>query len=1013
MRWANLHRRLRNNFSSRILSAIKEGLVKPVHFVCVCLMLAGTIVLAQFGPNRLVNQASGLPFAQEQQPGLPPNLSHLPEGVPFAQRHSGLSRRRRAKSQVQNGPEQVLYAFQSGNDGQYPSSGLIFDASGNLYGETEYGGGGACNSGIGDGCGTVFELSPNGNGGWTETVLHSFQCCTDGNFPASGLIFDQAGNLYGTTFGGGTYNQGTVFELTPSPNGGWSETVLFSFSDEGGLQAPQGVIFDQKGNLYGTAIQAGECGHYSTCGGVFELSPNPNGGWTGTVLYTFQPSGGWGPSPGLVLDRAGNLYGTTFRGGSSGCSVDENSGCGTVFQLSPHGSGGWTETALYIFQGENDGGNPAAGLIFDQSGNLYGTTQLGGGTGCSAGCGTVFELSPTGGGAWTENVLYSFEGGSDGNYPDAGLIFDINGNLYSTSGGGDSACLTSNGYGCGTTFELSPNSNGGWTETVLYRFQGGNDGEVPLSGVILDQTGNLYGTTNYGGGTGCTNTGCGVVYEVTRESFVTLSPTSLSFGNQTVGISSSPQAATLTNSGNLPLTITSIEVTGADSSDFGQTNNCPSSLPPSGSCNISVTFAPEATGNRSAAISVTDNAPGSPQSLPLSGVGVLPAVTFSPTSLNFGSQTVGSSSSPLKTTLTNTGQGVLTIASIGIAGTNSNEFAQTNNCPASLSPNANCSVSVTFTPTAVGNANASVTVADNAPGSPQTVPLSGAGITGISFSPPTVTFPNQYVGTSGLPQTVTLKNTGDAVITIANVKATPSDFAPLSSCGNSVEPGATCSIGVFFDPTTSGTRDGVLSVTDSASGSPQTVPLSGTGQDFTLAASSPSTATVAPGQAGKYTVAVAPGGGFNQNVTLTCSGAPAQSTCSVSPSSVTLNGTAPAPVSVTVTTAGTSASLAQPSALPPGRGMLALWLAFSGLPGLVLLGGRSRKRDRGLFYGAIFSCVLFGLMTLSACGGGNSMGSSAGGSATPAGSYNLTVVGTFSSGSANLVHSTKLMLVVQ
>ena len=258
---------------------------------------------------------------------------------------------------------------------------------------------------------------------------------------------------------------------------------------------------------------------------------------------------------------------------------------------------------------------------------------------------------------------------------------------------------------------------------------------------------------------------------------------------------------------------------------------------------------------------------------------------------------------------------------------------------------------------------------------------------------------------------MTLKNTGDAVITITNVKASPSDFAPLSSCGNSVVPGATCSIGVFFDPTTSGTRDGVLSVTDSASGSPQTVPLSGTGQDFSLAPSSSSTATVAPGQAAKYTVAVAPGGGFNQSVTLTCSGAPVQSTCSVSPSSVTLNGTAPAPVSVTVTTAGTSASLAQPYRLTPASNKLALWLAFSGLP--VLLDSRPRKRHRRPFFGAIFSCVLLALMTLSACGGGNSMGSSGGGRATPAGSYNLTVVGTFSSGSANLVHSTKHTLVVR
>ena len=663
---------------------------------------------------------------------------------------------------------------------------------------------------------------------------------------------------------------------------------------------------------------------------MFELSPNGSGGWTETLVYVFQNSDGiYNPNPGLIFDQAGNLYGTTPQSGGTGCF--EGFGCGAVFELSPNGSGGWTETLLYSFQGGSDSAYPNAWLIFDKNGNLYDTAGQGGGAGCYTGCGTVFELSPNGGGGWTETILYSFQEGGDGWNPQAGLIIDKNGNLYGTSFfGGGSACYS--GDGCGTTFELSPNSGGPWIESLLYRFQGGSDGANPGAGLIFDQSGHLYSTTSAAGGTGC-SAGCGVAFEVSREPFVAFSPTNLSFGNQTVGISSSPQMATLTNSGNLPLTITSIQITGANSSDFGQTKNCPSSMPPYSSCSINVTFTPAATGNRSAAVSVTDNAPGSPQSVPLTGVGVLPAVTFSPTSLNFGSQTAGTTSSPQLITLINTGVGTLTIASIGVSGANSNEFAQNgNNCPASLPSTDSCGILVTFSPKALGAANASLSVADNAPGSPQAVPLTGTGITGISFSPPTVTFPNQYVGTSGLPQIVTLKNTGDAVLTITKVTASPSDFAPLSSCGNSVVPGATCSIGVFFDPTTSGTRDGVLSVTDSASSSPQIVPLSGTGQDFTLTPSSSSTATVAPGQVAKYTVAVAPGGGFNQTVTLTCSRVPAQSTCSVSPSSVTLNGATSAPIIVSVTTTGTSASLEHPSLPPRGRGMLALGLALSGLP---------------------------------------------------------------------------------
>jgi hypothetical protein len=202
-----------------------------------------------------------------------------------------------------------------------------------------------------------------------------------------------------------------------------------------------------------------------------------------------------------------------------------------------------------------------------------------------------------------------------------------------------------------------------------------------------------------------------------------------------------------------------------------------------------------------------------------------------------------------------------------------------------------------------------------------------------------------------------------------------------------------------------------LTINDSGADSPQTALLAGTGQDFSLAPSVSSTQTVAPGQVANYTAAVAPLGGFNRTVTLSCSGAPAHSTCSISPTSVTLNGAASASVAVTVTTAGASANLARPSSFPAAGNRLALWLAFSGLPGLVVLGWGPSNRHGRLPYGAIVSCVLFGLMTLSACGGGNGMGSS--GSATPAGTYNLTVMGTFSSGSANLAHSTKLTLVVQ
>ena len=294
--------------------------------------------------------------------------------------------------------------------------------------------------------------------------------------------------------------------------------------------------------------------------------------------------------------------------------------------------------------------------------------------------------------------------------------------------------------------------------------------------------------------------------------------------------------------------------------------------------------------------------------------------------------------------------------------------------------------------------------------------LAGTGVAPIipvTLSPLSVSFPGQYVGTSGLPQSVMLTNNESTVLTISNVTASPSDFAPLSTCGNSVNPGASCSIGVFFDPTADGTRTGTLTITDSAPGSPQTVALAGTGEDFSFSASSPSQ-TISPGQTASYSLTPSPDSGFNQTVQLSCAGAPAQSSCSVSPSSTTLNGSASQPVTITVTTAGTSAGLTVPAGLPPSRTTYGLWLPLSGVLGLATLMlpvGSRRLRRRGMLCGLILLCLLAMLM-MPACGG--SSGSSSGnGGGTPAGTYNLTVTGNFTSGSTTLTRTTKLTLVVQ
>jgi uncharacterized repeat protein (TIGR03803 family) len=338
--------------------------------------------------------------------------------------------------------EKVLYDFSGGSDGLNPLAGVVFDTVGNLYGTTP-------NGGI-NGRGNVFELAPGANGKWTEKVLYSFNSDgIDGNYPSGGLVFDTAGNLYGTTAAGGTASAcgsngcGTVFELTPAANGKWTEKVLHSFDcNTEGCGPVAGLIFDKAGNLYGTTFYNGA--HFA--GTVFELTPGSNGQWTEKVLSNFDQAGDQ-PAAGLIFDKAGNLYGTTSGGGAHFA--------GTVFELAPGSNGQWTEKVLYNFaNSSSDGASPYAGLIFDAAGNLYGTTEGGGiGSGCPPFglCGTIFELTPGSNGQWTEQVLHTFDSsGKDGWSPQAGLIFDKAGNLYGTTRQGG---VTVKG---GTVFRLTP-----------------------------------------------------------------------------------------------------------------------------------------------------------------------------------------------------------------------------------------------------------------------------------------------------------------------------------------------------------------------------------------------------------------------------------------------------------------------------------------------------------------------------------------------------------------------------
>jgi uncharacterized repeat protein (TIGR03803 family) len=394
------------------------------------------------------------------------------------------------------GKEKVLHSF-NGRGGNTPVASLIFDAAGNLYGTTTGGGVGKC----GDyGCGTVFQLTLGANGKWAETVLHDFNG-KDGAMPSGGLIVDAAGNLYGTTYGGGVDcaggGCGTVFKLTPGANGKWTQTVLHEFKGKDGANPVSELIFDAAGKLYGTTAQGGTAGY----GTVFQLAPGANGNWSDKVLHNFNGEDGDYPDSGLIFDAAGNLYGTTLYSYSGG----------VVFQLVRDAKGRWTEKVLHDFTSSSNDSCPNGGLIFDAAGNLYGTTSA-----CNYyGDGKVFELTPQAKGQWRETTVYEFNGGDDGAFPATGVTFDAEGNLYGTTvAGGEFECIPGPNH-CGTVFKLRPGADGVWTETVVHSFNG-TDGSGPESSLVLDAEGNLYGTTAYGGSFyGDDNGGYGTVFQIT------------------------------------------------------------------------------------------------------------------------------------------------------------------------------------------------------------------------------------------------------------------------------------------------------------------------------------------------------------------------------------------------------------------------------------------------------------------------------------------------------------------
>jgi uncharacterized repeat protein (TIGR03803 family) len=405
----------------------------------------------------------------------------------------------------------VIHNFTGQSDGRNPEAGLTIDGAGNLYGTAFLGRFGG---------GTVYRLRRAGSG-WVLDVLHTFTDPSDGSNPAGRVTFGADGALYGVTKNGGSSSNcvlqgggtgcGTVFKLRlpahvcRSTSCPWTENVLYVFPAPGGSDGafPSGdLTFDQQGNIYGTTSDGGSgacAGLFNAgCGTVYELTTS-GGSIQHTVLYAFQGpvdnyADGAFPESGVILDAAGNLYGTAAGGGLGGPN-----GYGVIFELTPSASG-WSESVLYNFTNGSDGGIPMGGLIFDGSGNLYGATTQGG----SSGGGTAYELTGSMG-SWSFSPLYGFSGGGAGPY--ANLTMDAAGNLYGTT-------YADGAHGYGSVFKLTP-SSGGWTYTSLHDFTGGSDGGGPASNVVFDRNGNLYGTASSGGLSGCSALGCGLVWEIT------------------------------------------------------------------------------------------------------------------------------------------------------------------------------------------------------------------------------------------------------------------------------------------------------------------------------------------------------------------------------------------------------------------------------------------------------------------------------------------------------------------
>jgi hypothetical protein len=839
--------------------------------------------------TNLSKRPQGVPFAQPKSRGFKATVSRLGTSSPglsfapaVAYGSGGLYASSVAVADV-NGdgkPDIVVANCGANNNGCAPKNAtvgvLLGNGDGTFQTAVTYGSGGYYASSVavadvnGDGkpdivvascsdsdCtnGEVGVLLGNGNGTFQTAVTYR----TGGYFATSVAVADVNGDgkpdLVTTNYcvDSNCDTNASVSVLLGNGDGTFQTAVSY---DSGGLEATSVAVADVNGDGKPDIVVANYCASSNDCtsGMLGVLLGNGDGTFQTAASYD---SGGHSASSVAVADVNGDgkpdIVVANYCASSNDCTngtvgVLLGNGDGTFQMAVNYGESNGYATSLAVADVNGDGKPDLAVANWCNGNNC--TTWIGVLLGNGDGTFQTAVSYDSGGHEATSVAVEDVNGDGKPDLVAANLCISYyncaNGSagvLINTSLTGSTTTLASSQnpshFGQAVTFTATVTAQQGFykgTPTGTVSFYDGttNIGNSNLnsSGVATLTTSTLSVgthsmTATYNGDANFATSTSPVLYQIVQGAIASLSPPNLDFGNQTVGITSSPQSITLQNTGNINLTITSIQITGTNSGDFGQKNNCPASLSPNHSCQISVTFKPKTTGTRNAAISITDNAPNSPQSIPLSGVGVLPAVTLSPTRLTFPVQVVFTTSPVQQVTLTNSGAGVLTITRISVTGS----FRQTNNCPSSLNPNAYCTINVKFHPTDKGAQDGSVDVKDNAPGSPQKVPLRGIG-TFVQLLPTKLNFGTQPVGTRSLAKKITLTNKGSVTVNISGIAITgvdAGDFAETNNCGKSVAAGASCFIKVTFKPLVKGKRTADVSVYDDGGGSPQEVGLTGTG----------------------------------------------------------------------------------------------------------------------------------------------------------------------------------------